>query len=159
MLDAIAAADIRATPGYNPIPNQERPKPNGIAKNFCYQLVQESADGLPTLPLASNPEPGKSQPKRWQAPRTGRSNHVFSMTCRFMSARLLAAGDDVRPKIKNCRGTETPMFRWVIRQQLAGGPRPRLRKKPCSQVAKSTVDAWMKKAKAGYSISIHHLPA
>jgi protein tyrosine phosphatase len=44
------------------------------------------------------------------------------------------------------------MFRWVIKEQLAGGPRPRLRKKPCSQVPQSTVDAWLKKAKTSFGI-------
>jgi protein tyrosine phosphatase len=44
------------------------------------------------------------------------------------------------------------MFRWVIKQQLAGGPRPRLRRKPCTQVPKSTVDAWLKKAKTRFGI-------
>src|SRR5690242_11917537 len=44
------------------------------------------------------------------------------------------------------------MFRWIIQGQLAGGPRPRLRKTPCSQVPQATVDAWLKNAKTGFGI-------
>jgi len=44
------------------------------------------------------------------------------------------------------------MFRWVIKERLAGGPRPRLKKKPTSQVPQSTVDAWIKKAKISFGI-------
>jgi protein tyrosine phosphatase (PTP) superfamily phosphohydrolase (DUF442 family) len=44
------------------------------------------------------------------------------------------------------------MFRWVIKEQLAGGPRPRRKKKPLSQVPRSTVDAWIKKAKISFGI-------
>jgi hypothetical protein len=42
------------------------------------------------------------------------------------------------------------MFRWVTKQQLAGGWRPRLRKESRRQVPKSTVDAWMKDAKTSF---------
>jgi protein-tyrosine phosphatase len=44
------------------------------------------------------------------------------------------------------------MFRWVIKQQLAGGPRPRRKSKPTSQVSKSVVDAWLKKARSSFGI-------
>lgn len=44
------------------------------------------------------------------------------------------------------------MFRWMIKEQLAGGPRPRIKKKPTSQVPQSTVDAWIKKAKISFGI-------
>jgi protein tyrosine phosphatase len=44
------------------------------------------------------------------------------------------------------------MFRWLIKHQLAGGPRPRRKKKPISQVPKSTVDAWLEKAKSKHGI-------
>jgi protein tyrosine phosphatase (PTP) superfamily phosphohydrolase (DUF442 family) len=40
------------------------------------------------------------------------------------------------------------MFRWAIEGALAGGARPRVLNKPLSQVSKSVVDAWIKKAKA-----------
>jgi protein tyrosine phosphatase (PTP) superfamily phosphohydrolase (DUF442 family) len=39
------------------------------------------------------------------------------------------------------------MFRWAIEGQLAGGPRPRVPNKPLSQVSRSIVDEWIKKAK------------
>jgi hypothetical protein len=39
------------------------------------------------------------------------------------------------------------MFRWAKEGALAGGPRPRVRNKPVSQVSKSVVDAWISKAK------------
>lgn len=39
------------------------------------------------------------------------------------------------------------MFKWVIAGRLAGGPRPRWKNKPLSQVSKSIVDAWIKKPK------------
>ena len=39
------------------------------------------------------------------------------------------------------------MFRWVIEGALAGGPRPKVRNKPLSQVSRSIVDEWIKKAK------------
>jgi protein tyrosine phosphatase len=44
------------------------------------------------------------------------------------------------------------MFRWVIKQQLAGGPRPRMKNKPTSQVPQYTVDAWLNKAKTSLGI-------
>ncbi len=43
------------------------------------------------------------------------------------------------------------MFRWVIKGQLLAGPRPR-RKRSTSQVPKSIVDAWIKKAKSSFGI-------
>jgi protein tyrosine phosphatase len=42
------------------------------------------------------------------------------------------------------------MFRRVIKEQLAGGPRPRMKKKPTSQVPRHTVDAWLEKAKTRF---------
>lgn len=39
------------------------------------------------------------------------------------------------------------MFRWVMKDELAGGPRPRVTGKPRSQVPKSVVDGWIKTAK------------
>ena len=39
------------------------------------------------------------------------------------------------------------MFRWAIEGALAGGPRPRVPNKPLSQVSRSIVDEWIKKAK------------
>jgi protein-tyrosine phosphatase len=39
------------------------------------------------------------------------------------------------------------MFRWAIEGKLAGGPRPRVRNRPLSQVSRSIVDEWIKKAK------------
>jgi len=39
------------------------------------------------------------------------------------------------------------MFRWAIERKLAGGPRPRVPNKPLSQVSRSIVDEWIKKAK------------
>jgi protein tyrosine phosphatase len=44
------------------------------------------------------------------------------------------------------------MFRWVIYEQLAGGPRPRTKKKPTSQVPRQIVDAWLEKAKTSFGI-------
>src|SRR5437773_1815394 len=44
------------------------------------------------------------------------------------------------------------MFRWVIERQLAGGSRPRVNQKPRSQVPKSVVDAWIKKAKTSFGV-------
>jgi protein tyrosine phosphatase len=44
------------------------------------------------------------------------------------------------------------MFRWVIKEQLAGGPRPRMKNKPTGQVPRQNVDAWIKKAKASFGI-------
>jgi protein tyrosine phosphatase len=44
------------------------------------------------------------------------------------------------------------MFRWVIKDQLAGAPRPRRKKKPTSQVPQSIVNAWIKKAKISFGI-------
>jgi protein tyrosine phosphatase len=44
------------------------------------------------------------------------------------------------------------MFRWAIEGQLAGGPRPRLNKKPTRHVPQYIVDAWIKKAKASFGI-------
>jgi hypothetical protein len=43
------------------------------------------------------------------------------------------------------------MFRWVIKEQLAGGPRPRTKKKPTRQVPQQT-DAWLKEAKTSFGI-------
>ena len=40
------------------------------------------------------------------------------------------------------------MFRWAIKGTLAGGPRPRRRIKPLSQVSKSVVDGWIRQMKA-----------
>jgi len=39
-----------------------------------------------------------------------------------------------------------------MKERLAGGPRPRMKKKPTSQVPQSTVDAWIKKAKISFGI-------
>jgi protein tyrosine phosphatase len=39
------------------------------------------------------------------------------------------------------------MFRWAIAGALAGGPRPRIPHKHLSQVPRSSVDEWIKKAK------------
>jgi len=44
------------------------------------------------------------------------------------------------------------MFRWVIKGQLAGGPRPRVKQKPTSHVPRQTVDAWLRKAKITFAI-------
>jgi len=44
------------------------------------------------------------------------------------------------------------MFRWVIKEHLAGGPRPRMKKRPTSQVPQHTVDAWLRKAKTRFGI-------
>jgi protein-tyrosine phosphatase len=44
------------------------------------------------------------------------------------------------------------MFRWVIKEQLAAGPRPRRKNKPTSQVPKSVVDAWIRMAKDQYGV-------
>lgn len=44
------------------------------------------------------------------------------------------------------------MFRWAIKERLAGGPRPRMKKKPASQVPQQTVDAWLKKAKINFGV-------
>jgi protein tyrosine phosphatase len=44
------------------------------------------------------------------------------------------------------------MFRWLIKEQLAGGPRPKLKEKPTSQVPQRTVDAWLKMAKTRFGI-------
>jgi protein-tyrosine phosphatase len=51
-------------------------------------------------------------------------------------------------RVVNGRG----MFRWQIKRQLAGGSRPRVNQKPRSQVPKSAVDAWLKKAKTRFGI-------
>ena len=47
---------------------------------------------------------------------------------------------------------EMAMFRWIIKEQLASGPRPRTKKKPTSQVQQHTVDAWLRKAKTLFGI-------
>jgi protein tyrosine phosphatase len=44
------------------------------------------------------------------------------------------------------------MFRWVVKDHLAAGPRPRMKKKTTSQVPKRTVDTWIKKAKINFGI-------
>jgi protein-tyrosine phosphatase len=44
------------------------------------------------------------------------------------------------------------MFRWVIKDQLVAGPRPRMKKKPTSQVPRQTVDAWLHKAKTDFGV-------
>ena len=44
------------------------------------------------------------------------------------------------------------MFRWAIKGQLAGGPRPRAKRKSTSQVPQHVVDAWLKKAKTSFGI-------
>jgi protein tyrosine phosphatase (PTP) superfamily phosphohydrolase (DUF442 family) len=44
------------------------------------------------------------------------------------------------------------MFRWVIKGQLAGAPRPRTKRRPTSQVPKSVVDTWLKKARISFGI-------
>ena len=44
------------------------------------------------------------------------------------------------------------MFRWAIKGQLAGGPRPKVKQKPTSQVPQHTVDAWLRKAKTKFGI-------
>lgn len=44
------------------------------------------------------------------------------------------------------------MFRWVIKGQLAGGPRPRVKQRPTSQVPQQTVDFWLRKAKTRFGI-------
>jgi protein tyrosine phosphatase len=49
-------------------------------------------------------------------------------------------------------GKEGYMFRWVIKEQPAAGPRPRVSKKPRSQVSKSIVDTWIKKVKTDFGI-------
>ena len=46
----------------------------------------------------------------------------------------------------------SPCFRWVIKEQLAGGPRPQMKKRPPSQVPQRIVDAWLKKAKTSFGI-------
>jgi protein tyrosine phosphatase (PTP) superfamily phosphohydrolase (DUF442 family) len=44
------------------------------------------------------------------------------------------------------------MFRWVIENELAQGPRPRYGKKWARQVPRSAVDRWIRKAKTEYGI-------
>jgi protein tyrosine phosphatase len=44
------------------------------------------------------------------------------------------------------------MFRWVIKGQLAGGPRPKIRNTPTSQVPQQTVDTWLKKARIRFGV-------
>jgi protein tyrosine phosphatase (PTP) superfamily phosphohydrolase (DUF442 family) len=39
------------------------------------------------------------------------------------------------------------VFRWAKEGALAGGPRPRVRNKPLSQLSRSIVDEWIRKAK------------
>jgi protein-tyrosine phosphatase len=39
------------------------------------------------------------------------------------------------------------MFRWAMEGALAGGPRPKARNKPLSQVSRSIVDEWVGRAK------------
>jgi protein tyrosine phosphatase (PTP) superfamily phosphohydrolase (DUF442 family) len=56
---------------------------------------------------------------------------------------LSAKGQDIEKR---------DMFRWVIKEQLAGGPRPRMKKKPMSQVPQYIVDAWLNKAKTRFGI-------
>lgn len=46
------------------------------------------------------------------------------------------------------------MFRWVIKNKLARGSRPRRGKKWARQVPKSAVDKWIRKAKGDYGRSI-----
>ncbi len=53
---------------------------------------------------------------------------------------------------QNYERTESAMFRWAIKDQLVAGPRPRIKEKPTSQVARQTVDAWLKKAKINFGI-------
>jgi protein-tyrosine phosphatase len=66
--------------------------------------------------------------------------------CRATSHRVYTSGPTVAE-----RGNLV-MFRWMIKEQLAGGARPRIKKKPTSQVPQSAVDAWIKKAKIGFGI-------
>jgi protein-tyrosine phosphatase len=42
---------------------------------------------------------------------------------------------------------ESHMFRWAIEGALAGGSRPGVRSKPLTQVSRSIVDDWIRKAK------------
>jgi hypothetical protein len=50
-------------------------------------------------------------------------------------------------------------FGGLSKEQLAGGPRARRKKRPTSQVPKLVVDAWLKKAKSSFGIrSIICLP-
>ena len=44
------------------------------------------------------------------------------------------------------------MFRWVIGEQLARGPRPRMKKEPASQVSQHTVDVWLDKTRESFGI-------
>jgi protein tyrosine phosphatase (PTP) superfamily phosphohydrolase (DUF442 family) len=44
------------------------------------------------------------------------------------------------------------MFRWVIENELARGPRPRYGKKWARQVPQSVVDKWIGEAKRDYGI-------
>ncbi len=44
------------------------------------------------------------------------------------------------------------MFRWAIKGQLLGGPRPKVKQKPTSQVPQQTVDAWLRRAKTKFGI-------
>ena len=60
------------------------------------------------------------------------------------------SGVHFRPTVAE-RG-DFAMFRWVIKEQLAGGPRPRIKKKPTSQVPQQTVDAWLRKARTRFGI-------
>ena len=47
---------------------------------------------------------------------------------------------------------ESRCFGGLSKEQLAGGPRARLKKQPTSQVPKSVVNAWLKKAKSSFGI-------
>ena len=44
------------------------------------------------------------------------------------------------------------MFRWLIKEQLAGGPRPRVTGKPRSQVRNQSSMIWIRTAKDQYGI-------
>jgi len=39
------------------------------------------------------------------------------------------------------------MFRWILKNELAGGPRPRNGKQRLGQVSKSAVDTWLRQAR------------
>jgi protein tyrosine phosphatase (PTP) superfamily phosphohydrolase (DUF442 family) len=73
---------------------------------------------------------------------------VFSAPCRPVD---IPAGCTL-PAHGRREGGNFAMFRWLIKEQLAAGPRPRRKKKPTSQVPQQTVDAWLKKAKLSFGI-------
>jgi protein-tyrosine phosphatase len=56
------------------------------------------------------------------------------------------------PGIQAARENGADMFRWVLKEKLAGGPRPRSSKQPLAQVSKSIVDRWIEKTKSQHRI-------